>query len=364
MNRIKVKRRCITLAVVLPIIILTQVMRPDRVEEIGEPPVRPAKVMTIEKEELSFERVFSGRTKAAKSIDLTFEVPGRLMEFPVRESQELKKGDLIARIEPADYQSRLNAAKAQFDKAEIDLKRAETLFKKKVIPEAQLEVSRVNYDVAKANYDTSKKAYDNTFIYAPYDGTVSRKYAENYQQVAPNMPIVNFQSLKMVDINIDVPEKLLSYAPEKYKAEFKAQFSSDKNTFYPLEIKEFSTIPDPQTKTFPATLTMERPEGFFVFSGMSVTVFLKARNIEIDGSSTRFFVPSSAVSYDINTKKSRIWKVSKDLTVYPQPVVTGQISGDRIEISSGLNEGDIIVVAGTRRLTDGQKIRFYNGEQQ
>ena len=136
MNKIKVKRRCITLAIIIPIIILTQVMRPDKVEEIGEAPVRPAKVMTIEKEALTFERVFSGRTKAAKSIDLTFEVPGRLLEFPVREGQELKKGDLIARIEPADYQSRLNAAKAQFDKADIDLTRSVTLFEKKVIPEA------------------------------------------------------------------------------------------------------------------------------------------------------------------------------------------------------------------------------------
>ncbi len=131
MNKIKVKRRCITLAIIIPIIILTQVMRPDKVEEIGEAPVRPAKVMTIEKEALTFERVFSGRTKAAKSIDLTFEVPGRLLEFPVREGQELKKGDLIARIEPADYQSRLNAAKAQFDKADIDLTRSVTLFEKK-----------------------------------------------------------------------------------------------------------------------------------------------------------------------------------------------------------------------------------------
>ncbi len=194
--------------------------------------------------------------------------------------------------------------------------------KKKVIPEAQLEVSRVNYDVAKANYDTSRKAFDNTFIYAPYDGTVSKKYAENFQQIAPSVPIVNFQSLKMVDISIDIPEKLLTFAPEKVHAEFTAQFSSDRDTLYPLEIKEFSTIPDPQTKSFPATLTMKRPEGFFVFSGMSVTVFLKVKNLEIDGSSTRFTVPSSAVSYDIDTKNSRVWKVSKDMTVQPQPVIT------------------------------------------
>ena len=218
--------------------------------------------------------------------------------------------------------------------------------------------------MAKANYDTSKKAFDNTFIYAPYDGTVSKKYAENFQQIAPGTPIVNFQSLKMVDISIDIPEKLLSYAPEKYKIEFSAQFIKDRETLYPLEIKEFSTIPDPQTKTFPVTLTMKRPEGFFVFSGMSATVFLKAKNIDISGGTERYFVPSSAVSYDIDTKKSRVWKVSSDMSVHPAPVITGQISGDRVEITSGLNEGDLIVTAGTRRLTDNQKIRFYNGELQ
>ena len=87
--------------------------------------------------------------------------------------------------------------------------------KKRLYRKPQLEVSRVNYDVAKANYDTSRKAFDNTFIYAPYDGTVSKKYAENFQQIAPSVPIVNFQSLKMVDISIDIPEKLLTFAPEK-----------------------------------------------------------------------------------------------------------------------------------------------------
>ena len=54
MNKSKVKRRIITLAVIIPVIVITQIMRPDRVREIGEPPVRPAKVMTIEKEELTF----------------------------------------------------------------------------------------------------------------------------------------------------------------------------------------------------------------------------------------------------------------------------------------------------------------------
>ncbi len=363
MNKKKVKRRLITLAILIPIIILTQVMRPNKTGLTGEPPVRPAKVIKIEKEELSFERVFSGRTKAAKSINLTFEVPGRLMEFPVKEGQELKKGDLIARIEPADYQSRLNAAKAQFDKSKIDLKRSETLFEKKVIPEVQLEVSRVNYDVAKANYDTSKKAFDNTYTYAPYDGTVSKKYVENYQQIAPNQPIVTFQSLKMVDIRIDIPEKLLSYAPEKYKAEFKAQFNNDRSSLYDLEIKEFATVPDLQTKTFPITLTMKRPDKFFVFSGMSVTVFLKAKNIEGEANSSRFYVPSSAVSYDIDTKKSRVWIVNDDLTVFPKPIATGQLTADKIEVTAGLKEGDTIVVAGIRKLTEGQKIRFFNEEQ-
>ena len=87
-------------------------------EEAPEPApvVRPVKTMTLGTAEMG-GRIFPGRVEATNQVDLAFRVGGPLIEFPVREGQFIRKGQLVARIDPRDFQIRLNAAKADFERA-------------------------------------------------------------------------------------------------------------------------------------------------------------------------------------------------------------------------------------------------------
>ncbi|OQY32691.1 MAG: hypothetical protein B6241_10185 [Spirochaetaceae bacterium 4572_59] len=360
-NQLKARRkyRIITLAVVFPIIIGSQFLKKDVAELKEELPVRPAKVMVLQDEELSIRRVFPGRVHASQNIDLTFDVPGRLLEFPIKEGQTLEKGDLVARLEPNDYLSRMNAARAQFEKAELDLNRSIELFDNELIAPARLEIDKVNYNVAKANYDTTVNAYNNTFIYAPYDGMVSKKYVNEFVQLAPNQPIINYQSLNKLDIQIDVPETYLSYlANPKFEYSFTAQFSNDMSREFDLEIKEYSTIADLQTKTYSGTFTMDRPEDLAVLSGMTVTVNMELRQKEASEENS-FYIPSKAIIYNVTSQKSMVWVVQEDMSVTARFIETGDLTADNIEVHDGLEKGETIVIAGANQLFEGQIVRLY-----
>lgn len=351
------KMRIIVLVIVAAIIVGGQFLKkPAEVLE-EEMQIRPAKVLTLKGEDHIIRRVFPGRVKASQNIDLTFDVPGRLMKFEILEGDALKKGDLVARLEPGDYQSNMNAARAQFEKAELDYKRSVELFQNELIAASKLEFDKVNYDVARSAYDTAQRAYEDTFIYAPYDGVVAKKYVDSLIQVSPGMPVINFQSLNKIDLTIDLPESMMVFYPT-HEGLFTARFADAEKT-YPLEVKEFSAIADTQTKTYGVTLTMDRPEDQLILTGMTATVILELRR-QAEESEDIFYIPAKAVVYDVKSRQSMVWVVDENKAVRTRLIETGSVSGDQIQITGGLEKGEIVVVAGAHQLSEGQVIRFYN----
>ncbi|MDC7221967.1 MAG: efflux RND transporter periplasmic adaptor subunit [Spirochaetales bacterium] len=354
------KMRFVVLAVLIAVIVGGQFMKKPAEELEEEMQIRPAKVMELKEEEHVITRVFPGRVKASQNIDLTFDVPGRLMEFQVLEGEELQKGDLIARLEPGNYQSNMNAAKAQYEKAELDYNRSVELFEGELIAETKLEFDKVNYDVAKSAYETARRAYEDTFIYAPYDGVVASKYVNGLIQVSPGMPIVNYQSLNKLDLVVDIPESMFTYLPdlELDAIDITAHFA-DAEKIYPLEVKEFSTVADVRTKTYSATMTMDSPDDQLVLSGMTATVTIEIHR-PVEENENTFYIPSQAVIYDVESRDSMVWVVDENKAVQRRLIKTGSMAGDQIQITEGLEMGEIVVVAGAHQLSEGQIIRFYN----
>ena len=94
--------------------------------------VRPVKMMTVMSSEEAFKRKFPGRVRASKRVDLAFQVGGPLIELPVDEGQEVKKGKLLARIDPKDFQTNLRNAEGQLGKAKAALQLAQTEYERVV----------------------------------------------------------------------------------------------------------------------------------------------------------------------------------------------------------------------------------------
>ena len=95
-------------------------------EKVTEEVARPVKTMTVTSAGEALRRTFPGRVRAAQRVDLAFQVDGPLIELPVDEGQEVKKGSLVARIDPKDFQVNLRNAEGQLGKAEAALQLAQS----------------------------------------------------------------------------------------------------------------------------------------------------------------------------------------------------------------------------------------------
>jgi multidrug efflux system membrane fusion protein len=90
-------------------------------------PVRPVKMLTIGASGEAERREYPGTIEAIQHVDMAFEVPGRVIEFPVEEGQQVAKGEVLARLDPRNYEAKHESAAAIVRKSEADLARSERL---------------------------------------------------------------------------------------------------------------------------------------------------------------------------------------------------------------------------------------------
>jgi RND family efflux transporter MFP subunit len=360
MNRKLLIRILVPVAVVAVVIVVTQVLKSRNEVTEPEPPIRPVKTMVVEDTPAQFRRIFSGRLEASQTVDLAFLTSGDLVELPVNEGDRLEKGELIARLDARDARSRFDAARADMVLAETELSRSKTLFEEQLIAASEFEGARRSFEVALASFETATKAVEDTEMRAPFAGIVARINVDNFQKVQAGQVIATFFNPEGFDIVIDLPETVVTLIPH-YTAKLTAQFEQAPERLFPLEIKEFATVADTYTKSYPLTLSMERPADLLILPNMTVSVNVDfTRKAEI--LDEQYLVPVTAIVYDVQEDASVVWILDDTtMTVNPRPVEIERGQGGEVVIRSGLKAGDIVVTAGGSFLNRDQKVRFFEG---
>ncbi len=316
----------------------------------------------------------SGETRASKRADLAFRVPGLLIELPVKEGQRVKKGQLIARLDPKDYQSQLREAlghlgqaraKLEYDKAEyaryVKIRQREpgAVSESKInLKKAALEVSKAEVQAAEAAVAAARDQLAYTRLKAPFDGIIGKRYVDNHEFVIAKQKIVYLQDLSHIEVLLDLPESMVAPIRKTHPKVF-AQFASDPKRKFPLEIKEFATQADPYTQTYRVVLIMPAPEGIRILTGMTTTViidFSEAATEELE-----VIVPTIAVFAD-EQGRSCVWVVDpKTKEVHKRIVTTGELTGsDLITITQGLTPEEVIAISGVSMLREGMKVRPFD----
>ena len=257
--------------------------------------VRPVKVYTVQGGGGDVPLTFSAKTRANRRVDLSFKVPGPLVELPVEEGQELKKGQLIARILPRDFKIRLDEAKARAINAERQYDRYKELYVRKQVSKAEFDRYKASRDVAAAQLEDAQNALKDTYLKAPFDGIVAKRYVQNFEEVQAKQAIVFYQDLSKIEVLVDAPETVVVTLKQGQKIEATATFAAAPDKQFPLELKEFSTEADPQTQTYQVVLVMDRPEGINILPGMTATV--TGQQVATGNTVQRMVIPAIAVGY-------------------------------------------------------------------
>jgi len=325
--------------------------------------VRPIKIVTISGDTGTVRREFPGTVAASKSAEIAFEIPGKIVSFPVKEGQEVAKGAVLAVLDASDYKARMAAATADLRKAEADAARGTKLHDTDpgAIAQSTLDAYRRSVDVARAAYDEAEKALNDTVLRAPFAGRVARTLVEDFRNVKAGETILILQDDSSLEVVVAVPERdVASGRPGRTNEETteiihpEVMISSVPGRVFPARVKEFASEADPVTRTFAATLAFDRPADVSILPGMTakIVVHLPIRS----GEAGTLVIPSKATFADA-TGAAFVWVVDPDtMKVKRRPVRLGNLSGEDVQILDGLAPGEWIAASGVHHLGDGMQV--------
>ncbi|MEM7225226.1 MAG: efflux RND transporter periplasmic adaptor subunit [Pseudomonadota bacterium] len=339
-------------------------------QEVAEeaPAVRPVKAIQVSNVSHFGQRSFAGRAKATRELDLSFRVSGTLQELPVKIGDELQKGQEVAKLDPATYAADVEQAKATLsrtqatlDNATVQRERDKTLFDKGHVAKAKLDQSialegeaKADVNAARASLQKAQLDLGYTALQAPFSGVIVETYVDNFQDVRAQEPVVRLLDSTRIEMVVDIPESLISLVPNARN--IKVVFDPFPNIEIPAEIKEIGTEASATTRTYPVTLIMEQPEGATILPGM-------AGKASGDGSaaqqSASLSVPVSATFTPADESGTYVWVIDPNSKqVKRRPIETGEVTEFGITVNDGLEDGELVVVAGVSYLRDDQQVRL------
>ena len=323
--------------------------------------VRPVKTIVIGADESGGVRSFPARIESSRRADLSFRLPGTVVELLVREGERVEGGQVIARLDSADFEVVVNDRQATLDRITKDFGRAEELLPKGFVPRQTYDRLEAEVRVATAALQQAQLDLGYTALAAPFSGEIARRYIESFEEVQAKQIIVALRDISALEVKFDVPEQLmiqLRSARERDEnvppPDVFASFDAAPGQFFPLDFKEAAVSADQATQTFEATFTMSAPEGLLVLPGMTANVTVDLSDYL--GRSNVTYIPVGAV-VGSNELDAIVWIVAEDtMTVSPRPVRVGQLLGSRIEVTDGLEAGDRIIIAGVPFLVEGMEV--------
>ena len=318
--------------------------------------VRPVKTATVRSQSVILKD-FSGMVEAVEYVKLAFRVSGQIINLPVVEGQRVRKGQLIAAIDPRDISLQYAADKAAYETAAAQVERNERLLSRQAISLQEYEISAANYQKAKSAYELSTNNMRDTKLLAPFDGSIEKRLVENYQRVNSGEGIVRLVNTQKLRIKFTVPDDYL-YLLRAKDATFKVEFDTYKGTIFNAKLEEYLDISTDGTG-IPVTIiddpTFDRAV-YDVKPGFTCNIRL-ASDIAPFIEEKLMNVPLSAVFGDSENKNTYVWIVTDNRVSRREVTVYSPTGEANILISKGLKPDETVVIAGVYQLVEGQRVK-------
>ncbi|TPE48227.1 efflux RND transporter periplasmic adaptor subunit [Maribrevibacterium harenarium] len=337
--------------------------------EVSEPTVsdlvRPVKLFTVANEEAQALRRFPAEIEASEEADLAFRVSGQVIRLNVKDGQTVKKGELLAELDPTDFALQVELSEANYRLAKSQFDRIQKILSQNAATQAQFDEAKAGLDQASNALQNARNQLAYTKLYAPYDGVIATVNVENFQYIGAAQGLMHIQNLEDLDVSFQIPERLVGGIRQLTQAQ-QATVEVDALpdfTFYGV-YKEHQTTPDVTTKAYNATLSV-RPKGDAlkqVLPGMTATVTLDINRL--NDQQGKIQIPIEAVVGKPGAAQPSVWVYDPATQqVAPRVIKLGDMQKDSIIVVEGLRPGDQIVAAGVHSLTADMKVRPWQRER-
>ncbi len=335
--------------------------------------VRPVKAIKVGDVAQVGGRSFPGQARATREANLSFRVAGPLITLPVKVGDAVKKGQVMASIDPRDYQVSLDNVQGQLERAKATAARAESEYKREVKifeedpgatsktavarKKEQRDSARANIKSLEASVAAAKDKLRYTSLRAPYDGIVTEIYVENFEDVRAKQAIVRVLDPSRIEMVINIPENLISYAPLVEKVFVRFDAFPDREI--EATVKEIGQEASETTRTYPVTLIMDQPEGITILPGMAGKTVRAEGDVPDQAGDAGIEVPVSATFSPDHSGKTYVWVIDEQTkSVKRREIKAGRLSEGGITVQEGLEAGEWVATAGAHYLREGQKVRI------
>lgn len=323
-------------------------------EETAPPKPRPVITYEVPESANATFRRFSGETKAARSVNLGFELAGRIDSIIAQEGRPYTKGTILAQLDPASANAELQNAEAQALQAIQQLRRTGELLESGNASQADFDSAIASQKATEAKLASARLAVKYTDLVMPYDGVVAEIPADVNQVVSAGTPVIAIQGNLGMDFEIGVPTNIISKIEDKQKVTIDiSNLAGEKITGV---VSKISPVASSNT-TYPVTIAIENSGQIAnLRSGLDGEALFDFPNLDSEG----FSLPSSAIQA-LPDGSNYVWLVAKPgnptSTVTRTPVTIGKLTGQgKIEVTTGLKPGQTIVSKGLSSLVPGMEV--------
>ena len=343
----------------------------DETAQSAAPVVRPVLSMVVADVEQFRQDSYPGRARAVREVNVGFEVAGKLTTRPVDVGVQVREGDVLATLEPEPYLAQIRvlegeraALEAALSNAETELWRREELLKNDFVSQANVDDQIMMVQAAEARIDgidgaldAARLNLDYTTLEAPFDGTISEVFAENFQNVLAKQPVIRLLDTSRIEMEVSVPEGLIGLAD--FVDEIKVTYTSLPGVEIDAKISNIGNEASLTTRTYPVTIVMDQPDGSKIQPGMAGRATASVM-LPDDWTRAGIEVPVGAVfsPNGASTDETYVWIIDEATRTVSSKTVELISIGDRGLLVSGLEAGDRIVIAGANVLAEGQQVRI------
>jgi RND family efflux transporter MFP subunit len=311
--------------------------------------IRKVKVAAVQTDKPVLKSEFSGIIREDSENNLAFRVAGPIQAIYVKEGSFVKKGDLIAEIDPRDYQVQVDVARAQYEQVKAETGRVTEMFNRKSIADIDFEKAVSGEKMVNAQLKHAEHQLADTKLFAPFSGYIQNINFEKGEMINAGMTFATLISLNTYKIEVDIPVSL--FVRKNDFTLFTCLNNETGTEELPLSLTSFTVKAD-NNQLYKLFLNLDPQLGKKLAPGMNVKVMIYYKN----QAEQSFSVPVEALFYeDGNTY---VWVFNPESSVINKRRIepTALTGNGNIRITSGLTGNEKIVVAGVNVLKENQKV--------
>lgn len=326
----------------------------EKVAELDDTKKLPL-VTTVmaQKEDFTHYLELQGSVQTKENIVIFPEVSGILTKIYVKEGQNVKKGQILAKIDDGGLEQQVSQMKIQFALAKTTFERQKRLWDQKIGSEIQFLQAKSNYEAQEQSVNQLETQLSKTNITAPFSGVIDDIITDEGTVVMPGQSqLIRIVNLRNMYIETEVPESYITDVVEgkKVKVEFPVL-----GTGLDTQIRQASNFINPANRTFKIEVPVTNKSGNIK---PNLTAKLKINDYSKEDA---ILIPLSIISENANGQQYIYIaknKNSEGEAVAERIIIkTGKTQGDVIEVTNGINDGAEIINEGARSVRDGQTVK-------